>query len=115
MNSRTTERHTVATEMHIWARPWPSYEENPTGQPWKFVLLPWGKDIHTHNDDVYVGKTDVAFTVPGGIDLLGNAVSALEDQKAQLRAQTYKKCAEIDDQIRRLQAIEHKPEVANVE
>ncbi|MDP8772866.1 hypothetical protein QZR43_09745 [Serratia marcescens] len=50
---------------------------------------------------------------PESIDIIGKQVEALQLEKARLADATYKRIAEIDDQVQQLLCIEHCPVDAN--
>ncbi|CAI1055166.1 Uncharacterised protein [Serratia ficaria] len=50
---------------------------------------------------------------PEPIDIIGKQVEALQVEKARLADATYKRIAEIDDQVQQLLCIEHCPVDAN--
>lgn len=56
-----------------------------------------------------LGSVDVTVDVPQA-DLVAKKIEALERQRDKIRAEYSQRIDRIDDQIKRLQAIEHKPE-----
>ncbi|EPD3668466.1 TPA: hypothetical protein ACNH39_002162 [Serratia marcescens] len=51
----------------------------------------------------------IDFNQPEPIDIIGKQVEALQLEKARLADATYKRIAEIDDQVQQLLCIEHCP------
>ena len=67
-----------------------------------------------YNDDqVLLGTQTVKFKIPQNIDVKGEAVKNLEENKKKLQAKHHMELKEIQDKIDQLKAIEYKPELRN--
>lgn len=60
---------------------------------------------------VLIREIDVEVEVPDDFDPRPNQIATLRKEKTQLLAEAHVKAENIDEQIQRLIAIEHKPEV----
>ncbi|ALK97002.1 hypothetical protein AB595_21710 [Massilia sp. WF1] len=57
----------------------------------------------------FVGEVEAAIELPDMRGLVENKIAALKEEAANLRAETTKKCTEIESQIQNLLAIEYTP------
>lgn len=106
---RFTEGQTVSREMHLYAKPRRPYQ-SPDDPPWTYEIYTFGPKFHSPAEDVYIGKVQVSFAVPHGVDLLTCCVDNLRQKQDEIMGHARREVSQIEDQINSMLLLEHQPE-----